>query len=480
MRHIELIGNKDESFYQLGLKCRQPEKSDSTIASYLSIIPGFNHFKDKVFETLTQAMDDPHQSYRNFIQNFSEGKNENFESLILSDVIQELQSLDSPLLSKKMLNQNQSFYFKCPEKQVFHFIIHKQETNTEVQHQIINLNSSDGGSITSLWASTSPSSALQFFNSHGLSLSISQRESQALNPNGLPGYFVAYLLIESCKDLDSIESIAKELKTIGSWEFEVCHSDGDIVKIQFSKTKTTFSYHQVEQNKIKQYSELFSENEKEYLKQVNQKLRLKSYNVNNLIEKFLEFHPIKNQGQKYPYSFRSWPSHGLSCLCLNHLELSLFEENCSHEDKIFILKRGDKKSLSTSFSGKAIGSRLKKNWEQNSHLIQTLKQMQLVDSYLLQRDFDESGHHIQLAKIYAKESELAPFLDFFHQVLLFFNTSDQKAYIGLYQDFEKLLKLNLSPALNFHSALFLLRITRFLKRKTEQTALKFIDGHDLD
>ena len=262
---IELFGNEEECFYQLGLKDRDTAKMSlhhmrSLISTRWDAVNTGIH---KVAAELFDKINIQSNHYEQLINAYSEGLNTNTSEIKFALMIPEICSFiasSKPDLSRLGLGCSSYFSFNSSGEPIHQRILDFPLSGTYDKYERVLLNSYQGKKKTINFSSSGlPFSGLTSMNEDGLTLSIHQKFTNTFNQHGESIFYLAHKLIHQCRDITDVKDFLMHHQSITNWNFNCLDQYGNVLSADLSGNKVTFLEHDLEEGPIYFCNELLDE-----------------------------------------------------------------------------------------------------------------------------------------------------------------------------------------------------------------------------
>lgn len=278
---INLFGDQEEAFYQLGLKDSLQAKSTSAHIRNLISTPwsSVNTMANKTLENFFSRVLYKDIEFENLLKAYSDGSGLSEKEFLHSLIIPEVCSFLSKWLPKiSTLQFGCSSLFTVDEQgnPIHARILDFPLKGTYDQNERI-VRSNYKGSYQVLNYSTTglPFSGLTSMNEKGLTLAIHQKFTDKFDQHGTPIFYLAHKLIHHCSNIEDALHFLKGARTITCWNFNLMDKEGNVLEADLAGDKLTYNtYNVFSDGPIYICNELVDDQEQEKLFP----LSIKSYN----------------------------------------------------------------------------------------------------------------------------------------------------------------------------------------------------------
>lgn len=234
---INLFGDEEENFYQLGLKDQDSAKyALSMIRELISTRwPSVNIL---IHNALSQILDKiilTDREYGRLLNAYAEGAGLDSKDLQSALMIPEICSFLGPMTKYisplnfgcssifTTNNNNQPVHIRIldfPLKNTYD--LHERIVVTHFKNQYKCFNFSSAGL---------PFSGLTSMNDQGLTIALHQKFTDDFNQHGLPIFYIAHKIITSCKNCAEARAMIEDMQSITCWNINLMDKDGNILEV---------------------------------------------------------------------------------------------------------------------------------------------------------------------------------------------------------------------------------------------------------
>ena len=266
---IELFGNEEECFYQLGLKDRESaEFSLSHIKGLVStrwdvVNSGIHNIAVEMLDKIT--IQPGH--YENLIKAYSEGLSKRPNEIKYALMVPELCSFISsikPDLSRLGLGCSSYFTLNNNGEPIHQRILDFPLKDSYDKYERVLINDYKNRKKTFNFSSCGlPFSGLTSMNENGLTLAIHQKFTNHFNQHGQSVFYLAHELIHSCETVEDVKEFLKHHQSITNWNFNCLDKRGRVLSADLCGKSVTFLEHDLEDGPLYICNELLDDDLKQ-------------------------------------------------------------------------------------------------------------------------------------------------------------------------------------------------------------------------
>ena len=470
MEILTLVGQKEDNYYQLGLRDREKAKEILNVITNLS--SGANKFLKSAQGLASKFIFKKNIKNLQLIKAYSEGlgifEHEFLSFLITPDLLSGLTAVipQIPFFQfgcSSLMYQNEQN--NISHLRIFDFPIGAAYTTNE---RLISYKFVGEQAYCGISTSGYPFPSITSFNQSGLTFSLHQKFGHVFNKNGVPIFEIMENLIVNTTSIEDIIKELKNLKSISTWGVYISSSKekkGIAVNLlgetntyeEFDILPSTFKYFNNQfLNKNINRDQIQPLNFSEYCQQreidINKRLKkIETLNDEKILKKVSE---LKNFDDKITVIT---PSSVLCCIMNPEEEKIIY--NAGTYPKIYDGEVGTLTNVLTKpkqiISHKNIKNELNKGKE---------FYQQIIESQLAwdKKDFHHAVHFSQMAEIQQGENQLIP--RFFKNVILSMTTKDKSLLKICLKEFTE-MKPKFEGVFKDYCKLFIFRLERICYSK---------------
>lgn len=483
--HIQLIGDQNENFYQLGLKDR---------GNFLPVVNAIKSLISTNLKPLDLIVEEAAKAYlkhqllkeddfTNNCKSYSEGLDRPYEEIALCMLLPELMCNLSnwiPAVPNALIGCSSYFYIDDESNtpghvRVLDFPLHEVYQSGE---RAISYNFDGASKIFSFSTSGFFYPSITAMSEKGFSIALHQKFTDVMDKEATPIFEIINKLLSQCSDTESIISFLNDSRSMTCWGINIGLKNGDVIEADISSKNFNYILHKLEKGKIiyidnstvdtqiKQQDFLpyglndFNQfRKKNAAKKVSKILKSKDKITDESILK-LAATPLTTKLSKNWDIDTFTPSSLMICAMNPSQEKALYIPG--NAPKLFqkeILKFTHLWSKPEQELVTYKKSNINKIYHEG---IQNLMKAQLCFD---QNDIQSSYHNIQLAMEKLKHFREGITAEFYFLVLQFQFEKHREIRHQIYMDF-KGIKDKLPPYLKDHCYLFIMRLEIILSSKT--------------
>ncbi len=249
---IDLIGDMEENFYQLGLKDAQA--AQLSLAHLESLIKTPWQNVDSTLRLVAQSLFRNTSSWRKrfspALDAYAQGLGVSSERLMLAYLIPELSACMNrwlPRLPKNLFGCSSLFY-RNDQGHVTHArILDFPLGNTfDVNERIVRTQFPNAPTIVSCGSAGFPYAALTAMTSEGVTLALHQKFNNVFDTEGTPIFELIQDLLSRCGDLKSCLEYLKKAKSLTTWSVHLSFDDGQVLEADLCGSELNYRIHHVD------------------------------------------------------------------------------------------------------------------------------------------------------------------------------------------------------------------------------------------
>ncbi|MEC8623550.1 MAG: hypothetical protein VXY34_01925 [Bdellovibrionota bacterium] len=257
MNFIHLIGDPEETFYQLGLKDKTTYRPLYDQLRKLTHLNSkvLDHLMDEIFNWGGYALTLKSSNFRKKVKAYNEAIGLKEREMITSFIIPELLSCLSkwiPGLPPQLFGC--SSYFMLDELgqtlhgRILDFPLVGTYENEEraLRWDVPGVNNQ----IFSYSSSGLPFSSLTAMNSYGVSVALHQKYTDHFNIKGTPIFEIAEEMLLKCGDKKSVLSFLKNSESLTTWGLYIGFADGQVLEVDLRGEEIFINEFRLEENQI--------------------------------------------------------------------------------------------------------------------------------------------------------------------------------------------------------------------------------------
>lgn len=476
---IDLVGDIEENYYQLGLKDAEGAKLSLAHTESLIKTPWQN--VDQSLRFLAQNLFIGTNRWKNrfspWLHAYAEGINLPVERVMLAYLVPELTACLAkwlPRLPKSLLGCS-SLFVRDEHEQLTHIrtLDFPLGTTFDAHERIIRTSFTNQPIITSASSAGFPYPSLTAMTSNGVSFALHQKFNDVFHAEGTPVFELVQDMLIRCDDLKTTLTYLRKSCSLTTWSFHMSFKDGQILEADLSGKELNYRIHNLEENEY-----LYFNNDlikpAAYQKEITP-LNFSNYNrwrKESAERKMTKLHK-KNKSSVHDL-LKHWTTlekrKTMSLDVLTPSSLHVIAMQAHRGDFHSILGAAPKtwqgqiqsnlglwqnNPPPATIQGKAKEKvELEKVWQ---HLLAAQSAHDLGEVHQLH-------HSLQMAIRRAREHGIAPTIELFHCVFTFINETHPRALSQLLKDAIELAP-RLDKSLQDHAWLLVARLERVLNLK---------------
>jgi hypothetical protein len=252
MQIISLTGNKEENYYQLGLKDKESAKPIFKVTSALlkSTNSVTNYIKNFSSSLIFKKNFSNYSLVKAYAQGLGVPENELISFLLTPDIISGMSAVIPKIpafpfgcSSLMYLNSNgNTSHFR-----ILDFPLAETYTDNE---RLINYSFQQEQKYNSLSTSGFPFPSITAMNESGLTFALHQKFGHIFNKNGIPIFDIMENLVSQARDIEEIKSELKYIKSISTWGIYISsQSEKKVLSIDLLGEQNNFEIKDIRENK---------------------------------------------------------------------------------------------------------------------------------------------------------------------------------------------------------------------------------------
>lgn len=255
--YIELIGDPEENFYQLGLKDR--EEHFLVLDHMKGLVKTPWPILNKSFEEASKLVLKHALSVKNPFQSqfkaYCEGLGEPFQQIAYALLIPEIVSGMSkwvPGIPHNLLGCSSFFYQDADSKGPIHgrVLDFPLMGSYDINERAIHYKFKNFPEVFSYGTLGMPYPSITAMNSYGVTLALHQKFTNVLNHKGTPIFELAQKLIMECSNPSEVKEIIKKYPSITTWGIYMSFKSGEVLAIDVMGEDHYINEHQLEEGKV--------------------------------------------------------------------------------------------------------------------------------------------------------------------------------------------------------------------------------------
>ncbi len=455
---INLFGDEEESFYQLGLKDRDTvENSLEHMKALLSTPwPIVNSTIHNIAAHLLDKTTLRSSHYDSLISAYSDGIQKSPKDVQFSLAIPEICAFFSfwaPNLKKISFGCSSFFNIDQNGKPIHTRILDFPLKDTYDKNERIIINAyRDRLKTITFSSSGQPFSGMTSMNEKGLTLAVHQKFTDKFNQHGQPIFYLLHELIHQCADTNDALEFLKAHQSLTCWNFNLVDKNGKILSADLSGKDLSYNTYNIEDAPIYQCNELldkskcqsdylpqgikyYNEQRKESAQKINEQiLKLKTVKKETILKSITS--PLKKSGDHIsPITLSSVAAVSFSPIDESVSFIpgeapKIFTGEIAHLDNIFTTpKHSIKKSRST---------------KHNTKMREGLRLLSLAQTSFDRNDFSSCYHHLQMAEL-SFDDRFHQKLSHFYFIIVQYIEEDHEIVLGHIQEELAQIYNDLSP-----------------------------------
>ena len=454
---LQLFGDEEENFYQLGLKDREEVKN--SIKHILQLLSGhsdlFDHLTNKLFPLLLDKMTTRDKNFDKLVENYSFGGDISKKDFIYSLMIPELSSFLSlwlPKVSPLSFACSSFFTLNNENKPIHHRILDFPLKDTyDRNERIIYSKFSNKLGVFDFTTVGLPFSGLTSMNEKGLSLAVHQKFTDKFDIEGESVFYIAHKLIQTCSNTKEALNFLKKSRTFTTWNFNLLDKDGFVLEADLAGRELTYNHYDLNKEKFLYFGNISLKEKSE--QKFREPYSLDFYNNYRVKAAKKIKEKIKDKKNEEIIKEISSPVSSrdfiLSPLGSASVASVLFAPN---EKEIFYIPNESPKVFEgivnkLSFKNKIEHTSIKlRKRRENSNYKKASLHLAFAQTSFDQHNVHNCYHHLQMAKEIYKDDSSKAICEFYFIVIQYIYEADKKVLIEVHKKLE-LLYVRLPPHL---------------------------------
>ncbi len=473
---IDLIGDSDENFYQLGLKDAEAAKLSLRHTENLIKTP-WNSL-DSSLRFLAESMFKNSKAWKArfspWTKAYAEGLGISHEKFLLVLLVPELTACFSkwmPRLPKALLGCSSLFY-RNEDSDLVHLrtLDLPLGQNFAENERFLRTQFKNQPTIVSYGSAGFPYPSLTATTSEGITLALHQKFSDQFDANGTPIFELANEMLIRCGDLKTCLGFLRKSKSLTTWAFHLGFKDGQVLEADLSGSELQYQTYNIDDHESLYFNNRLID-EKKMAKDLAP-LNFEFYNSSRSDSSKRKLKKVfSNEKTHTKELLKTWTTlenrktYGLDVLTPSSLHVAALIPakatiqaivgNAPKTWKGFIQIEsglwGQEKYKSQVIGKEKEQSSIDKAW---NHLM-------VAQSYHDNGDVHKLHHHLQLALRKIKGHSLENTVNLFHLIFSFLNETNPKALSQIASDAIELIP-HLDKTVVDHAWLLVFRIEKIL------------------
>jgi hypothetical protein len=491
-----LIGEPEESFYQLGLK---DQKGHSLLLEHMKIVLTLGIPKvDKIIQDLAGTFFNSQLEHNKFFQScahqYAQGLGLNDQELIFAFLLPELSSCLSkwlPSLGGQLLGCSTIFYWDDKNEAPSHgrILDFPLIGSFDKGERTILYDFPNYPKVYSFGSVGFPFPSITSMNENGVTLALHQKFTDILDINGRSIFDIGTELIFNSKDLDSALQILKKANSFTAWCFNMTFADGTWLSADLMGDKLVYETGKLEKGSIKYFNnDLIDQkmHEKTFFP-----IGMKNHNkmrsncghkkLKQLLKKktLTDIDVLKSLGTPNKVSFEDTQKWELDTLTPTSVHIVTMSPTVGKA--LSIAGPAPKMYSGQFFEHKDIWNRTSiilkqaKGPKYPNQLKTGLRHYSMAQVAFDHKDLIHAYHHIQMAHDELKGTRWEHISQFYFLVFQFMKEKHKKVRSNILEDFKD-IRPHLPELLQDHCTLFISRLERILYKSTKVTSKDI--GHE--
>lgn len=249
---IDLVGDIDENFYQLGMKDAEAAKLALKHTESLIKTPWQNMDAGIRFlaKNLLFSSDKWKGRFSPWIKSYAEGLEQPVERVMLACLIPELTACLNkwlPSLPKTLLGCSSLFY-RDEESRPIHVrtLDFPLGTTFDKNERLLRTNFTNQPIITSYGSAGFPYPSLTACTSEGISFALHQKFNDVFDPEGTPIFELVQDMLIRCGDVKTVLGYLRKSRSLTTWSFHMSFKDGQVLEADISGDQLHYELYQLE------------------------------------------------------------------------------------------------------------------------------------------------------------------------------------------------------------------------------------------
>lgn len=232
----QLFGDTEENFYQLGIKDRERHNLILESIKYLTKTPW--NIVDKFIEELIKGAIDKalplHPEYKRLLTAYAEGLNRKASELAYVYLIPEFISALNrwvPGLPTTLFGCSTYIARDSQSGEILHgrILDFPLQGSFDVLERATLYAFNKRAKIFSYGTLGMPFPSITCMNEHGLTLALHQKFSNHLSSTGIPIFYLVFEMMSHCRDLQDVRELLKKSRSVTTWGLYLTHKSGDLL-----------------------------------------------------------------------------------------------------------------------------------------------------------------------------------------------------------------------------------------------------------
>ena len=477
MQLITLTGNKEENYYQLGLKDR--ENCNEIFETISSLIKSTNTLTNKIKNISSGIVFKKNMKSFDLVKAYAEGlkrsESEVTSFLITPDIISGLTSIYPNI--PRLLFGCSSYFFKNNNDNVSHFrILDFPLGNSYTTHErFIKYAFKGEQQYCGISTAGFPFPSITSMSQSGLSFALHQKFGHVFNPDGSPIFEIMDSLVTNSKNINDVINQLSDITSISSWGIYVgSQKENKVLSIDLLGKQNVYELKEIEKTNDLYFNNQFINqnintdliqplNFTKYCHERSEDAKKRINKLNNFSDKEVLKALTKVNGPGDKNSVIT-PSTILSCV-MNPTEGKLIYN-------LGVGPRTYQKSIQQITeiwsSPKALAEKSSRTTIKNTGEVYF---NHLINAQISwdRKDYHQAVHHSQLAVDHSTKKQVIP--SFFANVYISMSTNEKSMLKNCLKNFNDLLPL-MSGIFSDYCKLFIFRLEKICFSKYEKPSFK--------
>lgn len=249
---IDLIGDMEENYYQLGLKDAEAAKlslrhTESLIKTPWQSVDSSLRF---LGQSLFRGSSSWNKRFSPWLKAYAEGLDIPVERYMLTCLVPELTACLAkwmPRLPKSLMGCS-SLFFRDEQGDLVHLrtLDFPLGTTFDAHERILRTHFSQSPTITSYGSAGFPYSSLTACNSEGVTLALHQKFNDVFDPAGVPIFELAQDMLQRCGDLKTCLGYLRKARSLTTWSFHLGFKDGQVLEADLSGNDLHYNTYKID------------------------------------------------------------------------------------------------------------------------------------------------------------------------------------------------------------------------------------------
>ncbi len=480
---IDLIGDMEENYYQLGLKDAEAAKLSLKHMENLIKTPwqGLDSGLKLLAEGMFKGSNSWKSKFSPWTKAYAEGLGISQEKFLLILLVPELSASFSkwlPRLPKALLGCSSLFY-RNEETNLTHLrtLDFPLGENFASNERFLRTQFRNQPTIVSYGSAGFPYPSLSATSSEGLTLALHQKFNDVFDPTGTPIFELVQDLLIRCGDLKTCLGFLRKSKSLTTWSLHLGFSDGQVLEADLGGSNLVYQTYHIDDHQFLYFNNRLIDEKQINLNQppLNFQLynKFRSESAKRKLKKFSE-KKIKTKDL-----LKSWTiletrkTHGIDVLTPSSMHVLAMEPATASIQAI-------KGQAPKTWQGliqeeKGLWGNQKRETvvhgkvKSPNDLDKAWRHLMLAQSYHDLEDLHKLHHHLQLAKRKIKGFALEPTVKLFSLIFTFLSETNEKTLSQIAQDTMDLIPV-LDKSMVDHAWLLIFRIEKILDIPTSVVA----------